>query len=168
MANKIRIKRGTLAQLQGSSGLALAEMGYCTDVKQVYVGDGAGTNVLVGITAADRARWDGMVPYASKTWQIVYLQNGWVDYGGAYETSSYHKDSDGYVHFRGLIKSGTNSTVVFQLPVGFRPAKSLMMPITSNNKPATMTIAADGNVYLSEQADPVWVSLQIPPFLSEN
>jgi hypothetical protein len=47
MAQVIKIRRGTKAQLDAYGPLQQGEMGFCTDTKEVYIGDGS-TNVLVG------------------------------------------------------------------------------------------------------------------------
>lgn len=50
----------------------------------------------------------------------VGFSNGWVDQGSP--TTAYYKDALGMVHVRILVKSGTNGTSIFTLPVGYRPA----------------------------------------------
>jgi hypothetical protein len=47
MPQTIRIKRGTKAQLDAYGPLQQGEMGFCTDTKEVYIGDGT-QNTLVG------------------------------------------------------------------------------------------------------------------------
>lgn len=47
MPQIIKIRRGTLAQLNSRGALLSGELGFCTDTKEVYVGDGT-LNYLVG------------------------------------------------------------------------------------------------------------------------
>lgn len=47
MAQTIKIKRGTKAQLDSYGLLQQGEMGFCTDTKEVYIGDGE-QNIFVG------------------------------------------------------------------------------------------------------------------------
>lgn len=47
MAQTIRVRRGTKAELQSYGTLALAELGFCTDTKEVYIGSGT-ENILIG------------------------------------------------------------------------------------------------------------------------
>ena len=47
MAQTIKIKRGTKAQLDSYGPLQQGEMGFCTDTKEVYIGDGT-QNIFVG------------------------------------------------------------------------------------------------------------------------
>ncbi|CAH1054023.1 hypothetical protein [Paenibacillus pseudetheri] len=46
MANKIQLMRGTKAQLTAKGGLSLAEPGYCTDTKDLYIGNTSGGDSL--------------------------------------------------------------------------------------------------------------------------
>lgn len=47
MAQTIKIKRGTKSQLDSHGALLQGEMGFCTDTKEVYIGDGQ-KNTFVG------------------------------------------------------------------------------------------------------------------------
>ncbi|OPA80228.1 hypothetical protein BVG16_05650 [Paenibacillus selenitireducens] len=57
------------------------------------------------------------------------LLNGWVPYAAtagddqSYDTARYYKDGTGRVYISGIIKGGaiTNDTILFVLPVGYRP-----------------------------------------------
>jgi hypothetical protein len=56
------------------------------------------------------------------------FQNGWSNSPLAQEeTVGYYKDQDGVVHLRGLAIGGSGSTVIFQLPPGYRPASGKEM-----------------------------------------
>lgn len=58
---------------------------------------------------------------AQQAWQTPTFQNGWVNYDTVnWEGAAYMKDSLGFVHLRGMIKSGTMSAAAFTLPVGYR------------------------------------------------
>ena len=59
---------------------------------------------------------------AQEAWITPTLVNGWVNYsalGG--ETVGFYKDSLGIVRLRGVINTGASGTVVFTLPLGYRP-----------------------------------------------
>jgi hypothetical protein len=70
---------------------------------------------------------DGVVTAAKietqQAWQAPTLQNNWVNYDDGFTPVQYMKDSLGFVHVRGFLKSGitTVATLVFTLPVGYRP-----------------------------------------------
>lgn len=54
MANKIQLRRGTKAQLATLGALSVAEPGYCTDTKELFIGNASGGNTpLVTATSAD-------------------------------------------------------------------------------------------------------------------
>lgn len=59
-----------------------------------------------------------------EAWSAPTLQNSWVNYGSGYDTVGYMKDSLGFVHVKGMIKSGvtTLGTLLFTLPAGYRPS----------------------------------------------
>lgn len=46
MANKIQLRRGTKSQLSALGGLSVAEPGYCTDTKDLYVGNPTGPDTI--------------------------------------------------------------------------------------------------------------------------
>lgn len=48
MANKIQVMRGTKAQMTTKGALAVGEPGYCTDTKELYIGNGSGANTRIG------------------------------------------------------------------------------------------------------------------------
>lgn len=54
-------------------------------------------------------------------WIAPSLLNSWVDYGAGFNPSGYFKDSNGIVHLRGMVKSGSTGTVIFNLPAEYRP-----------------------------------------------
>jgi hypothetical protein len=89
--------------------------------------------------------------YAKKSkypWIAPTLLNAWVNFGGAYATVGYTKDDFGYVHIRGLIKSGTIAQAAFVLPVGFRPEKDILIATTSNGAFGQLSIRTDGQVFV--------------------
>jgi hypothetical protein len=79
---------------------------------------------------------------------FAVLQNGWVNTGG-YTSAAYYKDKEGRVHIKGTINGGTiaTNTVIFTLPVGFRPQGGESMFIYVPNSigaPALGAIQIDG------------------------
>jgi hypothetical protein len=74
---------------------------------------------------------DGVVRWISETWTSVSFTNSWVDYG-SYPACAYRKDANGYVHLRGLMKSGTLGSSAFTLPTGYRPSGTLIFQGRSN------------------------------------
>lgn len=72
MAQTILIMRGTKSQLLAHGAMQSGEMGFCTDTKEVYIGDGT-SNVFVGrvMSGAYAAR-----PSASSSGRMYYVTTG--------------------------------------------------------------------------------------------
>lgn len=83
-------------------------------------------------------------------WQAPTLLNSWVNYGSTYATAGYMKDSLGFVHLKGAIKSGTTTagTVIFTLPAGYRPAQDNYYPgvSTTAGSAGSFQIKSSGDV----------------------
>lgn len=89
------------------------------------------------------------------------LQNSWTNYGTAYQGAGYWKDKCGVVHLCGLIKGGTTAaeTVIFALPVGYRPATSEKFFAVSMNAICVIDVYGTGNVAIKSGANAGWLSL---------
>lgn len=82
------------------------------------------------------------------TWTAPSLLNSWVNYGAPYFNAGYYKDALGFVHIRGLVKSGSSSTAnVFQLPAGYRPANTTYLPAIGNGAMCNVSVDSSGNVF---------------------
>lgn len=141
----------------------------------------AGT-VLASVNSA------GYVQGIDTGWRVVgtagqpAFENGWTHYGGEWEAVAFRKDAQGYVHIKGLIRSGTlgTATPCFTLPVGYRPPANGGIHFTtwSNGAPCGVRIWAangsnvPGGVCLGGDANfpgsNAWVSVNFPPFLAES
>lgn len=98
----------------------------------------------------------------TEDWNTPTLQNGWVWYGAPFASPAYKKDPQGFVHIKGLVRSGTGSTI-FTLPPGYRPAEVLHIASQANLALALVRIDnVSGNV--DATGSNVWFSLAIPPF----
>jgi type II secretory pathway pseudopilin PulG len=94
-------------------------------------------------------------------WNNLTLLNGWVNYDvNTYTTASYTKGADGIVSVRGLVKSGTTTTdtVIATLPVGYRPAQSVLATADTNSTYGRVDIDTSGNIKF-ESGSNVWFSL---------
>jgi hypothetical protein len=84
---------------------------------------------------------------AQYDWIAPTLLNSWVNFGGGTGADAgYYKDSDGIVHLRGMIRSGTIPASAFNLPSGFRPTAPIYFPIASNNAFGLVIVNAGGDV----------------------
>jgi len=101
-----------------------------------------------------------------QAWQTPTLLNSWANYGGSYNPAGYFKDSMGIVHLRGLVRSGTASTI-FTLPVGYRPDyRQLFATETSPNVNGRLDVDTSGNVIMYGGSN-AWFSLDGATFRAE-
>ena len=100
------------------------------------------------------------------------LQNGWTNFStsGGYQGASYWKDKNGMVHLTGLIKGGTttNATVLFTLPVGYRPSAQQIFLCHGSTKYVRVDVQANGNVIGNANLDATWTSLAGISFRAER
>ena len=62
-----------------------------------------------------------MVSLQKVTWTPMTLLNSWVHFGATTNVPAYCKDSNGFVHLRGMVKNGSAiDAVITTLPAGFR------------------------------------------------
>jgi len=101
-------------------------------------------------------RIDDYIP--QEEWFAPTLLNSWINYGGDFEVAGYMKDNHGFVHLKGVVKSGTIDKAIFTLPDGYRPYKQEIFHIISNDALGRVDIKADGNVYV-EVGNNTYVSL---------
>ncbi|HYH03262.1 MAG TPA: right-handed parallel beta-helix repeat-containing protein, partial [Bacillota bacterium] len=99
-------------------------------------------------------------------WHPLSLLNSWVDFGGEYNTSGYCKDQSGRVYLKGFIKGGTTNagTVLFNLPIGYRPKNRYSIATLSNGggtaTPCVIDISVNGNVQIGAYAvGNTWLAL---------
>ena len=81
-----------------------------------------------------------------EAWVAPTLLNSWVNYGGTASTVGYMKDSMGFVHLKGLVKTGSPGTVVFNLPAGYRPGSYLRIAIIASGTYGNLDIQTSGDV----------------------
>ena len=86
----------------------------------------------------------------SPGWLDIELQNNWVQSAALDAVRpKYFKDKFGQVFIRGVIASGTtaNGTVIFALPVGYRPLKIEVIGIQED------TGSGDAHIYIYPSGD---------------
>lgn len=89
----------------------------------------------------------------NETFQNLTLQNGWFTY---FATPQFYKDKEGRVHLKGSMSSGTGTanTVLFTLPVGYRPLanEELLFQVPNYGLPnlytAHLKIKSNGEVII--------------------
>lgn len=91
-------------------------------------------------------------------WIAATYQNGWTTYGGEYAPAGYRKDAEGWVHLRGLVKSGTMGAAIFTLPTGYLPAYRYLYVAISNGAIGRVDVPTNGQV-LAVGGSNAWISL---------
>ncbi|SDT22372.1 hypothetical protein SAMN05444162_3464 [Paenibacillaceae bacterium GAS479] len=103
------------------------------------------------------------------------LLNGWVNYGVGYPVASYMKDALGFVHMRGLLKSGSvaQGVTLLTLPKGYRPESAVLFvpstPVinTVSSPLPRLDVLVDGRIILN-QVDNNWLDLSCVYFFVGN
>lgn len=99
-------------------------------------------------------------------WQVPALNAPWTNYGDAFANAAYRKDGN-RVQLRGLVKGGSGSSIVFLLPVGFRPLAQHLFVINTDIAVAVrIDVRSNGEVYLPQatSAPLGWMSLDSVSF----
>ena len=120
----------------------------------------ATTGVEVG-TIVNSTQLDLKANKAQEAWIAPTLLNSWVNHSADAQPASYFKDEFGFVHLKGLIKNGvtTNATVLFILPVGYRPQFNTYFIVQDSDGFANIFITSAGNVGIQNNAVNPWLSL---------
>lgn len=148
----LRLPRGTTTTLNGRVG-SEGELAFDTTTNRArtYSG-GAGGEVL--------AYQSDFTPEA---WNAITMQNGWVDFGLGYQTPRYIKNPAGAVYIEGMVKGGSIAvgTVLFNLPVGYRPANTCRVAALDNVGPVGLNLEPNGNVTCQSLSDNQWLSISL-------
>ena len=98
---------------------------------------------------------------APSAWREPSPQNRWTHYGSGYQSAGYYRDVTDRVQLRGVIAGGATSpsTVLFTLPLGYRPTATEVFTVDSNGGSCLVEIAATGEVRLATRASSARLSL---------
>lgn len=142
-----------------------------TVIKDNYLQKPQGTSIYISASSKDTKigsnRWGTAEIEPSVTdfgigtrnvWQVPTIASGWQNNGTPTDDVGFMKDSDGYVHLKGLIITTLNPptlpVIMFSIPPGFRPKKSgyHIAYGTSGgvNHPIFINITATGSVVVQD------------------
>jgi hypothetical protein len=106
--------------------------------------------------------------------EVVSMSNSWVSYdnGVSFTTPAYRRSFLGQVYLKGLVKSGTVSYTstgqALQLPAGYRPNKTMIFIVMSNDTVGQVRIGADGWIIITPPSNSAWVSFDGISFRAEQ
>jgi hypothetical protein len=106
--------------------------------------------------------------YVLEDWVTPTLLNGWTAQYGM--TPRYRKDGFGIVHFEGFIIGGAANTVIFNLPVGYRPTGVRAYVIGSQVSQAGLVVievGTDGSVNIKNTVDDSYMALDVISFFTD-
>ena len=92
-------------------------------------------------------------------WESLTLLNSWSNYGSGFNNAQYRKIGK-QVFLRGLIRNGTQGSVIAQLSSEYRPSKTNVFAVNSANESnviGQIRIDSNGNIYA--QTVVTWLSL---------
>lgn len=155
---KAKISKSTIAALSGSQGPAgpAGPAGSDASLADVVAG-----GVLTGHYPSPQLA----APEAPRP---ITFENGWHDYGLAYNPARFYKDPLGIVHLSGGMTGGTLHMTAFTLPEGYRPVGVALFPVLStdgaggsgNIVPACFFIYRNGTAYVQNGGSNAFVSLE--------
>lgn len=114
----------------------------------------SGTGGVTGAGATGSVNMETPVVNASSPFNLITAytavsnyQNSWVDFGGS-QPALYRRVQQRVV-FRGAVKAGTNNTIGFTMPAGFRPGITIFIPVRTDGGLGWVTIAPNGDVRIN-------------------
>lgn len=130
------------------------------------------TMFLAEMSSFTKPNDKGVIGMKNTPWQNVAFQGSWVNFdasGSSFDDCAFMKDAMGFIHLRGITKSGTVGvgTPIFTLPVGFRPGQQKHFVIISNDALGCIDIFPDGRV-ACVIGNTAYVTLDNITFLAEQ
>lgn len=94
-----------------------------------------------------------------EAWITPTLLNGVTNYAGGLAPVRYYKNEFNTVCLDGISSSVATETIIFTLPVGYRPSKRLYIPTVVGNVFGRLEIGTDGSVKLGNgSASTIYIS----------
>jgi hypothetical protein len=119
-------------------------------------------NIANNLTVNGNLSVNGSITFAydDNQWLTPFLLNNWVNYDtSVFNPAQYRKDGDGVVWLRGLVKGGAAGSIIFSLPLGYRPTNRQLHGVcTSESVMGRVDVYKDGRVQIVNGSS-VWLSL---------
>ena len=92
-------------------------------------------------------------------WTAPTFLSSWVNFEGGFSSAGFYKDPWDRIHLRGMVKGeSTVAGTIFTLPVGYRPAATLIFPTISNDVFGRIDINSAGGVVMVTGSS-IWLVL---------
>ena len=126
-------------------------------------------NIGVAGSIGDDAWGEWILQGVSEAPKPITLQNSWVSYGGV-NGATYVKDTSGFVHLGGTVKSGTTTggTIIGTLPQGYRMAGSGFFQTLTGSGGGLLLIDSSGNIKIQVIGSNDWLILENISFRAEQ
>lgn len=95
----------------------------------------------------------GSLPYEDSGWVTPTLINGWTQ-GTGMNLLRYRRNAAGMVSIQGTPYGGSEGSVIFNLPEGFRPLYTVVLPGAHWSEPLRLFVYPDGRVLFHEGYEP--------------
>jgi hypothetical protein len=117
-----------------------------------------GFESTTGVAAPQRTPAPGVAPLADVAPTGLAYAAGWSAYGAASALDGRASREDGWVTLEGLVKGGASGSLMFVLPVGWRPENRLIyaQPIGDPIQTGRIDVWPDGNVTHSGGPSGTW------------
>ncbi|WP_068782250.1 hypothetical protein [Paenibacillus sp. GM2] len=138
----LKLDKSSISQINGTVGRN--EKAQLSDLNQGVAEALHGVSVLT----MKKEEKDKVQPVVN--WIYPTLLNGWTLSSKGVFPAQYYKDENGIVHINGIVNSGTNGSIIFTLPSGYRPKTthriSAVINSGANFNISFFDITSNGNV----------------------
>lgn len=125
--------------------------------RKIAISEGTSGTGITGNSNSDFSNW------INEQWNSVggtgqpAFQNSWNNYSsGTHAVARFRKEGANTVVLSGLVSGGATGTVVFTLPVGFRPTKIMIFPLGGDSTSGYVLVDANGTVSITYTAGSFW------------
>jgi hypothetical protein len=122
---------------------------------EVYIGDAQPTRTTELLWLDTDEAAPATLNVTMDTWHVVgaagepAFQNSWVNYSVSTQIAQFRKFPDGRVKLQGYVKGGSTGTVIFTLPVGYRPPDQVAFSGYCSGGACLLTVNPDGTIQVT-------------------
>tara|TARA_Y100000004_G_C8669449_1_gene308633 strand:+ start:40 stop:513 length:474 start_codon:yes stop_codon:yes gene_type:complete len=128
-------------------------------VKVDTIQNTSGTGALIIDSSGDLTfSGSNTVTPTDSGWITPTLNSGFTSYNSPYGPIKYRKIGN-IVNIQGITNQASGGSIVFTLPVGFRPERRVLFATQNNSSLGRLDIDQDGNVRQNTVASSGWFSL---------